>query len=385
MFHVYLTLAYLYVLWRFIVPLPVSTGCRTVLAITLLVISKYHLILILVYGTMFSPEFPRAGVLVAGWLFCAFVLILVFTLLSDGGAGLLALYRRRRLSALARGRVRSAIAVVALGLSALGVYQAVQVPEVRRLELTIKGLPSALDGMRIVQLTDLHISRLFQEDWVRQVVARSNALEPDLVLITGDLIDGTVEARRQDVAPLSALKASRGVIAVPGNHEYYFDGPRWMAVFRQLGMQVLVNGHTVLGEGQKALVVAGVTDEAAPAFGLEGPNLSQALQGVPAEAPIILLKHRPVGADQAAAAGVSLQLSGHTHGGMVKGLDLIARQANQGFVSGRYNIAGMTLYLSNGTGLWNGFPIRLGVPAEITEIVLRSHSPDEHSARGVSP
>ena len=196
-----------------------------------------------------------------------------------------------------------------------------------------------------------------------------------MIFITGDIIDGTVDARRADVAPLGELKAPMGFIAGPGNHEYYFDVAQWDAEFERLGMHLLTNQHRVLNKGADKLVIAGVADEAGPAVGLAGPDLSEALQGVPNDAPVILLKHRPFGAAASAAAGVGLQLSGHTHGGMIRGLDQVVRYANQGFVSGSYDVAGMTLYVSNGTGLWNGFPIRLGVPPEITEIVLRAGPP----------
>lgn len=375
MFHVYLTIAYLYVLWRFVVPLPIALRWRGSIALALLVISKYHLLLIGIYGNMFSPECPRWMVLLSGWLFCAFVFVLVFTLLTDLVCMILAPWLKVSIAKLFGWRSRSTIAAMAMMLSAFGVHQAAQVPAVRHVEFAIKGLPQSLDGLRVVQLTDLHISRLFQAEWVKEVVSRTNALSPDLILITGDVIDGTVEARSNDVAPLALLSAPMGVIAIPGNHEYYFDCKRWVSKLEHLGMHVLVNDHVTLTRGQGSLVIAGVSDESAPDYGFEGPNLARALKGVSEGSPIVLLKHRPIGAAQSASAGVSLQLSGHTHGGMVRGLDLVASLANQGLVSGAYKIAGMDLYVSNGTALWNGFPIRLGVPAEITEIVLHAGAP----------
>ncbi|MDU8418465.1 metallophosphoesterase [Pseudomonas syringae] len=375
MFHVYLTVAYLYVLWRFVMPLPISRGWRVSLALALLVISKYHLILIGIYGNMFSPECPRWMVLVAGWLFCSFVFVLVITLVVDLLCVIATPWLRLPIARLFGWRGRSAIAVIAFGISAFGVYQAAQVPAVRHVEFTIKDLPQSLEGLRVVQLTDLHISRLFQSEWVKEVVASTNALNPDLILVTGDVIDGTVEARSNDVAPLASLTAPMGVVAIPGNHEYYFDCKRWLTELEHLGMHVLVNDHVTLTRNLASLLIAGVSDESAPDFGLEAPNLTRALEGVSDGSPIVLLKHRPVGAAQSASAGVSLQLSGHTHGGMVRGLDLVASLANQSHVSGAYKVAGMDLYVSNGTALWNGFPIRLGVPAEITEIVLHAGAP----------
>lgn len=374
MFHVYLGFAYLYVLWRFILPLPISKGGRTALAAVLLVVSKYHLIQTWVFGTMFSPEMPRWAVLVAGWAFCSFVLLFVFVVLADLANGALSVLRIHAAKQLVGPSSRYLAAAFALLLSTFGVYQAAQVPGVRTVEVGIKNLPQAMDGLRVVQLTDLHISKLFQAPWVDAVVARTNALDPDLILITGDLIDGATTDRKLDVAPLAGLMARLAIIGIPGNHEYYFNEPQWRTEFERLGMQMLLNEHVVIGSGSELLVIAGVTDEAAAKFGMAGPNLNSALQGVPETAPIILLKHRPAGADRSAQAGVALQLSGHTHGGMIKGLDQVGRYANEGFVSGAYQVGPMTLYTSNGAGLWNGFPIRLGVPAEITEFVLRVDS-----------
>lgn len=375
MFHVYLGIAYLYVLCRFVLLLPIALKWRLGLALTLLVVSKYHLIQIWVFGTMFSPEIPRWAVLAAGWAFCSFALLFFLSVLADIARLLLLLLRLPIASKAMGTRSHYGVALLATLLSAVGVYHATQVPQVRSLEVAIRGLPQELVGLRIVQLTDLHISRLFPAPWVEAVVERTNALSPDLILITGDLIDGTTAARRADVAPLGGLKAAMGVITIPGNHEYYFNEPQWSAEFRRLGMRVLVNQHEVIGSEDELLVIAGVADEAATAFSLPGPDLDAALANTPTGAPIILLKHRPAGAVRSSQAGVALQLSGHTHGGMIRGLDQIGRYANEGFVSGAYTVGPMTLYTSNGTGLWNGFPIRLGVPAEITEIMLRAISP----------
>lgn len=369
MFHLYLGLAYLYVVWRFVLVLPLGRPSKVLLSVMLLVASNYHLIQIVAFGTMFSPEMPRLAVVLAGWAFAAFVLLFVVTLLTDLVYWTLAVFKipAKRLVTWPS-RCLTAIAVMLL--AGLGVYQAILVPQVRHVEVEIPELPASMDGLRVVHLTDLHISRLFQAPWVEEVVARTNALNPDLVLISGDLIDGTVAARKADVAPLDKLTAMLGVIAIPGNHEYYFNQGDWNAEFQRLGIQMLVNQHAVIGAGENALVIAGVADEAATRFAQPGPDLSKALANAPKTAPIILLKHRPAGAAQSAKAGVSLQLSGHTHGGMIIGLDQLVRSANEGFVSGLYRVANMQLYTSNGAGLWNGFPIRLGVPAEITEFTL---------------
>lgn len=370
MFHVYLLVAYLYLLWRFILLLPIGTWRRIVVAAFVLSVAQYHLIVTFLYGTMFSPEFPRWLVIVAGWLFCSFVLLTLFVLVGDLLALAIVLSNSSRIRIGIKFRVFiSALAVV---LAAIGVSQAIKVPGIKEVEVQLGGLPKAFDGMTLVQISDLHISRLFQAGWVNEVVGRVNSLNADLILVTGDVVDGYVNDRVDDVAPLADLNARVGVIAIPGNHEYYFGAGSWIARFEQLGMRVLVNSHLDIVRGGQRLIIAGVTDEAGPAFGMDGPDLKKALSGVAGDEFTLLLKHRPQDADLSAEADVDLQLSGHTHGGMIAGLGLLAADANDGYVSGRYRIGSMQLYVSNGTGLWNGFPIRIGVMPEITKIVLRS-------------
>ena len=371
MFHIYTTVAFIYLLWRFVLPLPVSRGVKVVAAIALLAISKYHLLSQVFFGNMFSPELPFLVVLALGWLFCAFVLLVTFTVLGDFAYVLYFLIQRAHWSRQSANWWRGTALAAAALLSAVGVAQAISVPRVHRVELGLQNLPAEFEGFRLVQLSDLHISPLFPRSWTQAVVERTNALAPDLLVVTGDLIDGSTEARRNDVAPLAALRARHGVLAIPGNHEYYFDDPAWESEFKALGMHMLTNQHRVISEGDGRLTIAGVSDQVAPSYGHPGPDLTRALTGAPSTAPTILLSHRPVDAATNARAGVALQLSGHTHGGMVRGLDLVAGPANDGYVSRAYSVGDMQLYVSNGTGLWMGFPIRLGVPSEITEFTLR--------------
>ena len=138
-----------------------------------------------------------------------------------------------------------------------------------------------------------------------------------------------------------------------------------------MGMRVLINQHEVIDIGGQQLVVAGLADLKALVYGMEGPDAQKALAGAPENAPIVLLSHQPITARQNQQVGADIQLSGHTHGGMIRGFDRLIERFNDGFVSGLYSLGTMQLYVNNGTGLWNGFPIRLGVPSEITEFVLR--------------
>ncbi|KQS69639.1 metallophosphoesterase [Methylobacterium sp. Leaf361] len=359
-----------YVIARVVWPLPVPLALRLGLAALLLVASQYHLWSRLSSGSVFAPEFPRPIVILFNWAFGAIALAAVMQLGLDAVA-LISL-------ALPGGgwaiptAWRIAVASTAAGLSAVAVWQAVRVPPLKDVPVAIADLPPGLDGYTILHLTDLHISRLFPAAWARAVVARADALQADLIVVTGDFIDGSLEARRDDVAPLRALRARDGVWAVPGNHEYFFDHDSWMRHLAGLGIRVLANTHTILRRGGGALVLAGVTDRSAPATGHPGPDLDAALAGAPPGAPIVLLDHQPANAAQAAARGVALQLSGHTHGGMIRGLDRLVARGNSGFVSGAYRVGVMRLYVSNGTGLWPGFALRLGRPSELTRITLRA-------------
>ena len=322
---------------------------------------------------------PFAVLVVLGWLFGAYILLAVFLLFKDAAAILFLLLRKAGIGfsfSFSTVRASGIMLGSALALSGFGVWQAVRVPDVRTVEIVLPRLPAELDGFRLVQLTDLHVSRLYQTPWVQAVVEKTNALNPDLILITGDLIDGTPQDRADDVSPLRDLKARLGVFAIPGNHEYYAEYRQWQSAFAGLGLRMLLNEHVLIAEKGQTLVFAGVTDRTAARIGAPMPDVHAALAGAPKDAVTVLMDHQPRNARTNAGTGVDLQLSGHTHGGQVLGLHLVTRYVNGGFVSGLYQIDRMQLYVSRGAGLWPGFPIRLGVPSEITEIVLRS-SPDK--------
>lgn len=372
-FHVITGLMALYVIWRLVWRLQWPASLKWALSILVLLSAEHHLLTRTFFGSMASPEVPSGVLIVLGWAFGAVVLTACLLLILDLSGGVI--YVRSKpvgRALLTRLAPRAGVGIAALLLSGVGVWQAVRVPEVRSIEIELAQLPKELDGFRIVQLTDLHASRLLQRPWMEEVVGKTNALAPDLTVITGDLLDGTVAARRNDVEPLRALRAKLGVYAIPGNHEYYSEYQQWLAHLNNLGMRLLLNEHVTITQGSSSFVLAGVTDSVAARFGQTLPDINKALTGVSQETAVVLLSHRPPGAEANARAGADLQLSGHTHGGQVLGLHWITQWANDGYVSGQYQVDGMTLYVSNGTGLWNGFPLRLGKPSEITLITLRA-------------
>jgi len=340
-----------------------------VLAVLVLAALQFHRWSEMSSGSMFSPEFPRPVVALFNWALGTVVLLLLLQLLLDAGLLIAAVIHGGFVGA--PDSVRYGMAVLAAVAAAIGVQQAMRVPPLRDVEVAIRGLPHQFDGYTILQLTDLHISRLFPASWARAVVERSNELGVDLIAITGDLIDGTPEARREDIEPLRGLTAADGVYVISGNHEYIFGYSAWMAEHAALGLRSLENRHIVLDRDGGKLVFAGITDRASRHRGHSVRDLAAVLEGAPASAPVILLDHQPMEARHAAKLGVALQLSGHTHGGLIWGLDRLAARANAGYVSRRYDVDGMTLYVNNGTALWPGFALRLGRPSELTRITLR--------------
>ncbi|NTF35074.1 metallophosphoesterase [Rhizobium skierniewicense] len=369
MLHLIFSMPCLYVLIRFVAPLPWPLSMRIVLGAVMLIASQYHLWCRLSSGSVFSPEFPRPLVLLFNWAFGAILLFAAMLIVIDLGSLIVAVARQRM--APVPMPLRYVAAGIAGILAAIGVAQAARLPPVRDLTVEIVNLPPAFDGYRIVQLTDLHISRLFPQPWARAVVQRTNALDADLIVVTGDFIDGSVAARTRDVAPLRDLAAPDGTWFIPGNHEYFFGYEAWMRRLTGLGLRPLVNSHTVLRRGTDKLVLAGLTDLSASETGNAPPDLNAALANAPSNVAVLLLDHQPKHAPEAARKGVALQLSGHTHGGMIRGLDRIIAMANGGYVSGLYDVSGMNLYVNNGTALWPGFALRLGVGSELTRITLR--------------
>lgn len=369
MFHFILGLPWLVVLLRFILPLPWIWPAKALVAGALLVASQQVLLNRISSGSVFAPEYPRPLIIVLNFLFGATLLLAVFQIALDAVLLVLALIEGQ-FPAIPP-EVRYIIGLAAFGLAAFGVAGAVRIPPVKNVEISIRDLPEAFDGYRLLQLTDLHLSRLFPAAWAEAVVKKANDLKTDLIVVTGDFIDGRLEKRRADVAPLAKLEASDGIFAIPGNHEYYFGYDEWIEHDASLGMRMLMNEHAVIERGADRIVIAGVTDLAAFGRPMPNPDLAAALKDAPAEAPVILLDHQPRMAAENAKAGIALQLSGHTHGGMVLGLDRLVARANGGFVSGHYQVGGMQLYVNNGTALWPGFALRLGRPSELTVFTLR--------------
>ena len=269
----------------------------------------------------------------------------------------------------------SALAVLALSgaMSAIGVVNARRLASVVNVEVPIDGLPSALDGFTIVQLSDIHVGPTIKRGYLDAIVQRVNSLNADVVTITGDLIDGHVERLRSHVAPLGDLRSRHGTYCVTGNHEYYHGVEAWVNEWRRLGLRVLLNENSVLEHDGESLLIGGVTDFGAHHYA--AAHRSDPIAAAHTTTPValkILLAHQPRTAAVAADAGFDVQLSGHTHGGQFLPWNFFV-PLQQPFVSGLKRFQSLWVYTSRGTGYW-GPPLRFLAPSEITRLLLRTAS-----------
>lgn len=377
------TLLTLYLGWRLVEPLNIPRQAKLL---------GWGMLFVLLFGQRLS-WFLRRGQDSPAWLnsvdwigyvFLGLIsFLMVFMLLRDlplaalRTAGLFSRpFRKKRTSPDPTRRrfllnaSNAAMLATAAPLSALSVYQARKEPEVSRVNLEIPGLPAGLDGFAIAQISDTHIGPTIRADWARMVVDRVNALSPDMVVHTGDMVDGTVAELRNSVAPFADLKARHGVWFCTGNHEYYSGVRQWLPHVRWLGMTPLVNEHALVDTGNGRILLAGVSDYSSrridPAH-VSSP--ARAMQAAPDHDVSILLAHQPRSVFEAEEAGFDVQLSGHTHGGQFFPWTYAVHWF-QPYVRGLHRVGGTLLYVNVGTGYW-GPPMRLGTSPEITLHVLR--------------
>ena len=260
--------------------------------------------------------------------------------------------------------------VVTTGASAKSFHQASMAPTKNQLDVRIKNLPAALEGFRLVQLSDVHIGPTLRKDFLWDVVRRVNAQKPDLVAITGDLVDGSVRQLGEHVAPLGALEATHGVYFTTGNHEYYSGADQWITYLRSLNIRVLRNECVTVTHQGAPLDILGVDDWKAKVFGGDhGHDLKKALTDHNPAHPSILLAHQPKAIFEAAEAGMDLVLSGHTHGGQIFPFNFLV-QLVQPYLEGLHRHGDHTqIFVHRGTGYW-GIPMRLGTEAEIVTLRL---------------
>ncbi|OLL17923.1 MULTISPECIES: metallophosphoesterase [unclassified Rhodococcus (in: high G+C Gram-positive bacteria)] len=328
-------------------------------------------------GTSLDPRWARLfGFL--GWTWLGVVLYLVLGTLLIGivclAARAVRRFRRgdahppdpsrRRALQIATGTLTVA-AVAAVGY---GTVEAAR-PRVVHTRIPLRRLPAGFDGMRVALVTDLHVGPSRGRQFTRRAVDLVNAQQPDLIVLGGDLTDGTIAFVGQDLAPLADLRAPLGVYGVSGNHEYYADDAlSWLDFWETLGVRTLRNERVALERGGDVIDLAGIHDYSAPA-----PNeadLTAALQGRDPERFVLLAAHQPRQVFEARDHGVDLQLSGHTHGGQMWPLGYVV-PLQQPTVTGLDRFGDTLVYTSRGTGAW-GPPVRIATPPEVAILELKT-------------
>jgi predicted MPP superfamily phosphohydrolase len=335
------------------------------------------------------PESLVFALATVGWAWMGAAIYLLLALFVLGGLGsVLHLTRRFRAPApaqapavpspvsqerrqlLARATAGGALLATG-GMMGYGTWRAFSPPVINRLAVRLPGLPKALDGFTLVQISDIHVGPLLRRRFMDAMVAQCNALKPDLMCITGDLVDGSVKDLGPSVAALTNLRSRYGSYFVTGNHEYYSGDEEWAAALERMGITVLRNRHVSIGEKGASFDLAGVDDWGAVRSGsLRHYDLDQALAGRDEERASVLMAHQPANWREAAKAGIGLQLSGHTHGGQFFPFTLVI-SALWEHAAGHFEENGRHLYVSRGTGFW-GPPVRIAAPPEIVQVTLLS-------------
>ncbi len=350
-------------------PLPVTIAGCVLLAL---------LVVLVPVGFLFSRRdrgwpsrvFPPLAI---AWLGASGVLLTV-TLVTDLGRLLFGLLNGWPAAAAALSQARVQALLIAAGTALLvpfAIWTARGRLVLSRVQVPLERLAPGVAGLRIVQISDLHIGDRLGEEFLRRVVDRVNALRPDVVAITGDLVDGPAHVVEQALRPLADLDAPLGVYFVTGNHEYYWGGRESVRMVEQLGLTVLHNEHRVVERAGGRLVIGGMPDLHGGRFLADHQSRPELVfAGAPDGVPRVLLAHQPRAVTGAAPHGVDLQLSGHTHGGQIFPFHLFVR-LQQPVVRGLRKLLGVWVYAHRGTGFW-GPPMRLFSTPEIAEITLTS-------------
>ncbi len=263
----------------------------------------------------------------------------------------------------------SSIVMIISGISVINYYKPAFV---KKMNISLKELPEIFNGFKIVQISDLHIGQLMTKSTLEKIVNQVNDLKPDIVAITGDLVDGSIKILANEISPLKNLKAKNGVYFVTGNHEYYSGVENWIYEIEKLGINVLSNENFEItkGKAEDKFYIVGVNDHEAKRFGDKyAPDFNKAFSGIEKDKIKILLAHQPVVMKEAAEYNTDLVLAGHTHGGQIWPFNYLV-YLQQPYLKGLYKLADTKLYVNQGTGCW-GPPMRLGSKNEITEILLR--------------
>lgn len=350
--------------------LSTSTPSATIIGIAIILLCIFAITIPISFRAQLIIRNPKLSTIIS-WLglinLGLFSSLLVLTFLRQIILTLFSLYTPISVNMLNY----SSILVVTLAAMAtiIGFSGARRIAKVVEIDIPITNLPTQLNGFRIVQITDIHIGPTIKFNYLQAIVNVVNELGADIVAITGDLVDGSVEELSQHVKALTDLKSNYGQLFVLGNHEYYSGAQEWIDELKALGLTVLLNQHVVVKHNDVELVIAGITDYSGYKFSKDhASDPKAALLNSPQDSIKILLAHQPRSALEAHKYGFDLQISGHTHGGQFWPWNLFVR-LQQPFTAGLGKINNMWVYTSRGTGYW-GPPKRLGSPSEISLLRL---------------
>ena len=375
---------FLFLLWRVVLPLEWKWYFKVLAGVCVFVVGFKFKIIQLIGGNYFAPELPGWFLLGAALVYATAFLFLLFVVVADSILFVITcvktfyqnfkekkydfrqLLRKHPLL----NKVHAYGLALAFVLSLIGMWNGLSLPRIREVEVRSERVPAEADGVTLAVLADLHVDRLNNRSKIRKIVELTNSLKPDFICLVGDFSDGAQPHQLETLSELAGLRAKYGVFGVPGNHEYYKGYHELMAHFKKIGLPMLLNENVYFKDLK--LRLCGIPDGHARKLGLASPDIPAALAGGDKSDYRILLAHAPKVAREAAANGADLQFSGHTHGGMVRGFDYLVARSNGGFAWGNYKVGNMLLVMSNGTCMWSGFPVRLGHPAEILLVTLRS-------------
>ena len=254
-------------------------------------------------------------------------------------------------------------------MTGYGVYESRRKPILEEVTVPVTGMEPGSNGFKIAQFTDIHAGYTIKRGFIQSAVEQVNNLGADVIVFTGDMVDGTVQNLRDDVEPLKDLHAPEGAYFVTGNHEYYSGAESWIEEMDRLGFTVLLNDHKIIQHHKTRIKITGVTDYRAGSIIPEHKTDPETALGDLDESDVnILLAHQPKSIFSAADLGFDLQISGHTHGGQYIPWSFLVT-IDQPFIKGLHKYKDTWIYVNRGTGYW-GPPIRVGIPSEVTLLTL---------------
>lgn len=338
--------------------LPLRRRWKCLLALPLLLIC-YSFPISRAYEYQITSTTAATLLLIGGALTCYLVSICLARDLI-----LLPLLLRKR--PIKRLQVMSAPVVVLLAFLFAGVgYHRAYDTKIMEVDVPLAADCAPFANLRVVQLTDLHVTRLTPKAWLEEVVQKTNALQPDIICITGDIADLKLPDTEGHMEPLRHLKARYGVYFVDGNHEYYKGQIRqWRRFVEDLGFIELHNEHRIIEHEGAKLMIAGIPDELSGGFAAGKANVAKAVKSEETTPLCILLSHRSQAVDEVHGKAVDLVLAGHTHGGQFFPWNLVVAFA-QPHLKGLYQEGDSQVYVNQGTGFW-AIPNRFGTTSEIT-------------------